>query len=88
MEILLVLSLATLSLAACSTTNSNNVSPDQVSAQSSEQQVCFYTQKVGWHFKQKTCMSTKAYNNLYAVSFMPSPPRKPIYIDQLPNSDK
>lgn len=80
-----------LGLSACSTTNTNNVTSEQAVTDSSEQQVCIYTQKVGWHFKQKNCMSLKAYNNLYRVHFLPSPPIKPIqpiYVDRLPNSSK
>ncbi|ACV28004.1 putative periplasmic lipoprotein [Kangiella koreensis] len=91
MKNLFALSLATLILTACSTTNSNNIAPDQADAVSSEPQVCFYTKRVGWHFKQKNCMSKNTYEK-NKVSLMPtsnqSQTSRPLSVDQLPHSSK
>lgn len=75
-------------VSACSTTSTNNLASQMTNAQTADERVCFYSPQQGSHFKQKTCMSKKAYNNLYRVSFLPSPKQKPIYVDQLPNSGK
>ncbi|WP_417445591.1 lipoprotein [Kangiella sp.] len=91
MKKLLVLFLATLGLAACSTTNSNSLTANQASSESSEPQVCFYTQRVGWHFKLKNCMSKEAYES-DKVSLMPinnqSQTNQHLSVDQLPHSGR
>lgn len=91
MKKVLILSLATLGLSACSTTSTSNFASEQASNNSPEQQVCFYTQRPGWNLKQKQCMSKQAYQTSH-VSFMPSSSQsqsnRPISVDQLPNSGK
>jgi|Cruoilmetagenom7_1024161.scaffolds.fasta_scaffold90357_2 uncharacterized protein YcfL len=91
MKQLIILSIASLNLAACSTTNSNNLNSPQVDTDIPSQQICFYTNKPGWHFKQKHCVVRQAYAKNQA-SFMPinsqSQSNQPITVDKLPHSSQ
>lgn len=91
MKQLIILFFASLTLAACSTTNSSSSFSEQTTADSTEQQVCFYTKKPGWHFKEKHCVSPEAYV-ANRPSFMPAKAQAqynhPISVDKLPNSSK
>ena len=49
------------SLTACSTTVGEKIGQDQTNFESHENKVCFYVQRVGWHFKEKRCMPTAHY---------------------------
>lgn len=87
MKKLLTLSLTTLILAACSTTNSNDLESDQVSITPTNDEVCFYTKRPGWKLKEMNCMSRKLYETK-SMAFMPKQPSKPINVDILPNTGK
>lgn len=91
MKQLITLFFASLTLAACSTTNSSSSSSKQTTADSTEQQICFYTKKPGWHLKEKHCMSRQAYS-MNQASFMPknsqAQSNQPITVDKLPYSSQ
>ncbi len=76
-----------LGITACSTTNTSNLASQHTNAHSPDELVCFYTQKPGWHLKEKHCMPRKLYETSKLV-FMPPQPSTPINVDNLPSSGK